>query len=343
MTDENQAANRDAVDSEIFEDWLDQAAESKGVSKQELMDRMLSSYWILDELTDLVDGSTSGDDPDEQSVSAALPTSEVDPESRDDSQDSLIDETATQRERGVSQEDIQAVLWEMLEGHPALDDRSSDESSNDSTGAADDETSDTLSELERQVETFETELETLETRQDRQFDRLSDEIQLVLDRIGALEQKQDQLAPADDIDLLADKVRELSADVAELRTSDEELESRMDREFDSIEELFRRVLDALDGLEDDIDAATESYRSELEPIRQREDEQRRLEELKTDALKRGIRKGSCEKCGQTVDLALLESPECPSCAARFTGLGRSTWNPFQSPTLETERAPIDDP
>lgn len=346
MSEGNQPDDRSETDPELFDEWLDQAADSKGITKQEMMDQMLSSYWILDELAELVEGSRSGQGTDLQSMIPTDPATGTESDDRDDKPGGpeVIGESARQPS-GLSEEnihDIQTVLRELLESQAAADPAESLDQITSDTVTIEQERADPTADLGREIETFESRLEDIEARQDQQFERLSDELQLVLDRIDGLERCQDQFAEAGDVDVLADKIRELGNQLEALQTIDSKLESRMEREFDSIEELFRRILDILDELEADLDTATESYRSELEPLQQREVERRQLEKLKTEALGRGVREGVCESCGRDVDLTLLESPECPDCTARFIGIGDSGWNPFRSPKLETEPTPMDE-
>jgi chromosome segregation ATPase len=355
MTNIPPADDGSEIDSDLFEDWLVQAADSKGVSKQELMNQMLSSYWILDELTGLV-GETEANTTRQLSPEDSAPASEsVSRESeRSESTDAASEEKPTETESAedetmetgsnedVTEErirEIQLAIRKLVEDQSEAEARASiDEESADSP-SADDETSRVVDELRQQCETLGSELDDLESRQDTQFDRLSDELQLALDRVNELEETQERLPDREDIEAIVDDIRTIDGRLEELHTADRELESRMDREFDSIEELFRRVLNTLDDLESELDATTESYQEDLEPIKERIKERKRLEELKNDALNRGVRKGSCERCDRTVDLALLESADCPNCTAHFTGIDDSGWNPLRPATLETGSAP----
>ncbi len=343
MTSDPPADDHGAADSEAFEEWLDQAADSKGVSRQELMNQMLSSYWILDELTGLVGETEFEGRADHRSpgpVESAPKAEGTNDSASDDSEGEQIENPSTEESiRG-----IHAAIQELIEAQTGAESKRSTEVRQfASVPPFDEGIVSVVSDLQRQIGKYESKLDDVETRQDSQFDRFSNEFQLLLDRVEDLERKQDEYAKNDDIDALAAEIGELDGRIEKRRTVDEklesryrELESRMDREFDSIEELFHRLLDALDDLDSELETATESYRDELEPIQQREVDRKRLEELKTDALTREIRRGTCENCGQRVDLALLESPACPGCTARFTGIEDGGWNPFRSPTLETE-------
>jgi uncharacterized phage infection (PIP) family protein YhgE len=336
MTDDSPTDDLGAADAEAFEEWLDQAADSKGVSRQELMNQMLSSYWILDELTGLVGEAEFDGSADHRSPG---PTDSTPETGADDSDPADSSESPSTEE---SIREIHVAIQELVNVQSsAADQQTTDSSASGAHPTFDEGVVSVVSDLQRQVGKFESKLDDVVDRQDTQFDRLSNELQLLLDRVNELERTRNRYAEKDEIDALADDVGELNSRLDELRATDEQLESRMDREFDSIEELFHRLLNALDDLDSDLEAATDSYRSELEPIQRRESERKRLEELKTDALRREIRRATCESCDQRVDLGLLESTACPNCTARFTGIDDSGWNPFRSPTLKTEMGRID--
>ena len=45
-------------DSDALEEWVAETARQKGVSKQKLLDEILSSYWVLEELSGVVTDSS---------------------------------------------------------------------------------------------------------------------------------------------------------------------------------------------------------------------------------------------------------------------------------------------
>jgi DNA repair exonuclease SbcCD ATPase subunit len=357
MSEDKSVGEQGADDSEVFDEWLAQTAESKGVPKKELMDQMLSSYWILDELTELVEGEKS----EQRSSSISPDPTESEPTTDTTSEKTTADDgwetpTAPEKDDGPTDgragaadttpsedniREIQMAIQELIESQWATElqrppeDEPPEPSEQSVSG---DEGTDDIAEVQQQVETLASELDDVETRQESQFERLSGELQVVLDRIDELERHRDRYADENDLTALADKFNDLNERFEMLRTATDELESEMDREFDSIEELFGRVLGALDDLESDIEAATDSYKKELEPIQQREAERKQLESLQTEALNRGVRKGVCESCSQDIDLTLLSSPTCPNCGAHLIGIDDGGWNPFRPATFETDAA-----
>lgn len=352
MTDDRSVGDQESVDSAVFDEWLAQTAESEGISKSELMDRMLSSYWILDELTELVEGTESerpsGYPSTVSPESAPEPDADSETEETDASTDPNIDRKAhspsghdesgdtTPTEENIRE--IQTAIRELIESQWAAELRRPSDDEQPDPSPPENVDTDGVSEIQERIETLASEFEDIETRQESQFERLSGELQLALDRIDELEHQQDGYADESEIAALSKEIGGLNERFEALRAATDDLESEMDREFDSIEELFGRVLDVLDDLESDIESATDSYKKELEPLQQREAERKQLEALKTEALNRGVRKGVCESCDRTLDLALLESPTCPDCAAHLIGIDDSGWNPFRPATFETENA-----
>lgn len=356
MTNEVQEDNQEAVDPNIFDEWLSQTADSKGLSKNELMDQMLSSYWILDELTELVDGVETGQGSTHPSVG---PT-ELASESNTGAETTGADETtepsstagdsppaghtetsdATLSEENVRE--IQTAIRELIETQWTAELPQPSELAEYDSSTPSDQEADSVSEIRDRLDILASDLEDIESRQDSQVERFTSELQLVLDRVDELERQQDQYASKSDIAALSEAIEKLNNRVETLRATTDNLGSEMDDEFDSVEKLFHRMLDALDDLDSDIESATESYKDELQPIQQRQAEQKQLEALKTEAMEHGVRTGVCESCGGDIDLTLLESPTCPNCTDHLIGIDDGGWNPFRSVTFETEGALTDD-
>lgn len=368
MANNSPSEENGSVSSEAFEEWLQQAADSKGVSKQELMNQMLSSYWILDELTGLV-GETNGGATDHRTPGPDEPVDASEDGSDGGHQAPTQSDTESGDEPGThggeppeqassgsdsteeSIQAIQAAIRELVEKQPAFDDQQSPGSTDSTSNPLDGGVVAVVSDLQRQVGRFESTLDDLENRQDKQVDRFSTELQLLLDRVGELELERDRYVTERDFESLTsdvgelddrtreldDRTQELNDRTQELEAETEDIDARLEREFDSIEELFRRVLDTIEELDDELDTTSDAYSEELLPIKQRESDREQLQALKEEAIHRDVRRGRCEGCGQSVDLAMLETPDCPNCPARFTGIDDSGWNPFRSPTLETDQ------
>lgn len=189
-----------------------------------------------------------------------------------------------------------------------------------------------LEKLDR-IGEIEAELATLRERQDSNVERLSDNLQLALDRVGQLESERDEFVRDDDVDAA---ITAIDDDIEAVKEEQAALEDRIEREFDSIEELFGDLFGSIEEIDDRIEDVSESYREDVPPLTERESERERLEDLKTEALLNEERNASCGNCNQAIDIGLLESPRCPNCNGRFERLTDSGWNPFKPPILEAE-------
>lgn len=291
------------------------------LTQQRLTEEMRSSYWILEELRRLTDEFAS---ESEQSSDSITSDDRAEPNSTDSGNDS-----AGER------------LNEILTTVQTLEKARSNDTSNRSTDIEpslpiDDSVVTFVSDLQRQLGAFGVDLEKLTERQETRFGQFSDEVDRLTDRIDWMEFIQEQFAEAADLHAVAEDLTASNERIAELQSTSDELESEMEREFDSIETLFHRVLDAVEGLDSELETAVSSFREELEPLQAHQLEREKLESLKAEAIRLTIRRGNCEKCGQSIDLSLLESPTCPSCSTLFTGIDTSSWNPFRSPRFKTE-------
>ncbi|MFO8114640.1 MAG: hypothetical protein R6U01_04655 [Halorubrum sp.] len=141
-------------------------------------------------------------------------------------------------------------------------------------------------------------------------------------------------ALADDLDRIADRLDDLEADAATRSTGDEAIEERagdlgdrladVEARVDDLAELEARV-DAIDA--DDLDdklsrvaSAVVRVRRRLEAAERDRADRERLDALSAAANRNGVREAACTDCGETVDVGLLTTPECPHCGRAFAEL-----------------------
>ena len=62
MSDSWDRAGGPPVDADAFQEWVTHTAESRGVNERELINQLVSAYWILDEMND-VGGDGNGPSP----------------------------------------------------------------------------------------------------------------------------------------------------------------------------------------------------------------------------------------------------------------------------------------
>ncbi|MEF8780012.1 MAG: hypothetical protein V5A46_04985 [Haloferacaceae archaeon] len=128
------------------------------------------------------------------------------------------------------------------------------------------------------------------------------------------------------VDANADRLDDLESRVGRLDDDHGEVESKLDRLASAVVRLRRRV-ERLEAT-----AATED----------------RLDALREEANRAGVRVADCGECGRPVTVALLAEPRCPHCETAFAGVEPSRGF-FRSSTLLTEDRPalegrtVDDP
>jgi seryl-tRNA synthetase len=376
MDNSNQISSDD-TESKPLEEWLEHTAEARGVSKQELMDQMLSSYWILDELGDLVTetpSETTASSHSRHSSSSVESFSQSDTSTnrqRDPppnaGSDKLAEPTATDERLQEIQTMIQHLIdaQQSLKPQPSRDENAVPSASQDRTETG---VVRVASELQRQIGRVEAELDDVETQQETELDRLSSELRTLCDRVRCLETQYDDTADERAVEKLATDLdnqrREVTEQLEELQATDAALETQIEQDFDTIETLFERLFNSLEDLDSEtgslradldsiqrqhdgmldaiekLQADTRAQQSELNSLQQRQTNHKRLKDLKTEAWKLGIREATCESCARKVDLTLLETSVCPNCSAQFTEVSDGGWNPFRSPKLSTEPASL---
>jgi len=121
------------------------------------------------------------------------------------------------------------------------------------------------------------------------------------DRIDALDGRlQDLAETVGDLEATVDALRadvdeDLGTEVAEVG----DWQDAMDDRLADVEEKLRRVAWVVSDLEDDAGG--------------RSSHEQAVARIKRAAVQEGLRQADCERCGETVDVALLTDPECPHC------------------------------
>lgn len=281
-----------------FEEWIEQQAETKGVSQQELFEQLVSSYWTVNEMAELIDDA--GDD-------AVLPksvpgdsgdnrASDVDTDADPDS-DSNPDSTSQTEDSGSELDDVDS-FEELRDRLADLEAESEAVRSTDRSGG----------EL---IETLADRLTWLEA--DLSSDRLGDRGPAKSDSSGASDAASARRSPAtaelrDRVDALSDRLESIEEDLADdqerLQSQDEFLEavaerlSRIDARVDDlaseaaadrgsladrvdevesdisdldgdVESVHQSLADRIENLESDVEGRHKQFANEQERLRSR--------------------------------------------------------------------------
>ncbi len=299
-------------DSDALEQWVAETARQKGVSKQRLLDEILSSYWVLEELSEVVSDSATNDEPalaESQPSAEPAGTHEPHTPSSAPAGDSTPGEFS----------DLKSELQEIRSAVDELSTPSHDPSEPDEQP----ETEFTF--LEDQLEDFSSAVTDRQTETESVVEDISE-------RLDTVEEQLDELESELTTGMSLPELREA---VEENQTAHEELETRIESEFDSIEQVLQHLLDTTDNIEYRLGAVSDSRQEAIRPLKQRNELRDELADLKQEAIRHEVRTCRCDSCGQSIDLGLLERPECPSCERRATGISKGSWLPFSKPKLKT--------
>ena len=367
-----------AVDTDALGAWVAETAAKKDVSERELLDEILSSYWVLEELSDVVlhseTGSESGDHPASRHESYTEPVkgaaADRDRQPPGSREQPSVAESDADRASPPDQEPS-AEMSPTNEESPADDELPTDgqsspdeQSSTDELPADEESTAETaeLSELEQELAKLRSVIDELATEGSLPTPETAtadDDSQSAPDTAATTETDEfAELTAAvtdpepnssgviteldDELVEIRERLSELEADLSERITAEsearEELEAWIETEFDNVEDVLEHLLSTTDNLEYRLGSATDSHRERFEPLEAAQTEREQLRELKNEAIEKGVTTGECDNCGESIDLSLLPAPHCPECDQRLTGVTDSSWWPFDSATLRT--APV---
>lgn len=289
------------IDEKALGSWVREVADETGTTEREVLDRMLSAYWLIDEF-------------ENPSRDAGL-----------DRPEPLGD--------GRDRPDLDADSLPNVVSTFESDDPGPSEPDRDRQGEPDPELARISAKIDRIAELLGdgTDGESDEDRIEAEFEALDDRLDALDDRTEALADTVDRLrdrveeldseAPdAGAVERLQDAVPEVAREVQRLREDHDTLRSEVSEDFGHIERILRHLLDRTDDLERSLERA----RSRGEN-RERSRVDERLTELKRTASAAGVRSAECDECDGSVDLGVLPEPRCPHCGAEFRSLEPKSW------------------
>ena len=127
------------------------------------------------------------------------------------------------------------------------------------------------------------------------------------------------------------------------------IERRLSAGFENYEEILEYLTESSDEHGSKLDrlgSAVVALRSRLSALEREADEREAVADLRREANRHGVTKATCESCGETVRLGLLDDPHCPHCDSPFDGLdpkrgffGASKLTVGDRPALESAEDP----
>ena len=330
MSDDSSDCRDSSPTTASFEEWLDQQAESQGISRQELFERLVSSYWTLNELVQLLDdsGNTTSladiypdDDngPESPDGQGGAPTIGGSGRGSDDERPRDRDRQERRRRRREERDRRNEAVPELRTRIGELDDRIDDLESELGDERERGQSQDGLIEaLADRLSGIEADLSELESESASARESLSDDQ-------AALERRLDELES------------DLDGRQKQLASEQERLRSRLNSEFDDLETILRYLISQTDDL--DAGLATVEQRHD-EALSQLQWEQGAMRSLLREASAHDAHVGECEVCGEQVNLDLLAEPYCSECDSLLTGIEeRDKWLFFSDIVVTAEETP----
>ncbi|WP_049985331.1 hypothetical protein [Halobellus rufus] len=279
--------------STSFEEWLDQQATSQGISREELFEQLVSSYWTLNELIQILNDPGSGEPP--------LPGSNVD----DADAESNVGRAPTSEKRTRSDAD-RPERTDLSEQLQALRERVEDLEGDIEAEAERGQSLDSVTEaIATRLTEVETELDAIADDVEATQESAADRYDSLTDRIDEIEAEFDN------------RQTELAAEQADLASEQDRMWSRIDEEFGNLETILRYLVSRTDGLEASVEGVEARYGEALANFRWERDA---LQSVKRDAAELGVHEGDCESCEATIDIDLLSRPYCPNCENSLSGV-----------------------
>lgn len=343
-----------SADLDTFLDWVNQTAENEGTSPDTVIQQLMSTYWILKELTETLEESPYehliGQDTDVDEDREIPESARDERAARGDSANEIADIVKAIAEmnnqpRSVEPEPasgtIDPGLIDVIEAiqqqspPPASPDRS-----NVHLASQLERVRERVSSLSRDIEDVDGRIDGVHERIERDVGGITDRVESVESTAAGLDDRIDEIAERNKAELanLAESVDELETTVEQKVDHEaiDSLESLADREFDAIERAFKQLLGSLDDTESELGSAIQSNAEDLERLRKHHEEQQRLGKLKHEAMRRKIDEAVCENCSQSIEFGLLSSPYCPNCDRTLSSIESGGWNPFKSARVTTK-------
>lgn len=288
----------EGMTSDSVEEWLEEIAETEGLSREETLEDLVSSYWRLEEIFHLL-----------QDTDIDLDRSPESPGKREVASESDLEELRSRVNRLAQEleerEASAASITEVQRAVTSLDSRL--ETSEDQLS----EVADALSELREGPLAEPDEVADRLTTLERRLNRLESNVATVDERLGDMAESavaQDQFEAY---------TRQVGSAQDALRSEHRTLKELVRTEFGNIRTILTHLLETSGGTEERSRRASREFEDD---VRAHLEAEATVAAILRVANRLGIRTAACAHCDHTVDLSLLEDPACPSCERVFAGL-----------------------
>ncbi len=339
MTDESDLEGG-SIDLDEFEAWVEETAETEGTSPEAVFQQLMSTHWILNELTEtleetpyesLIEAEAEGADLEEMAE-------EVDEDEAEERKSEIVEvikslgefNASSQPQQPQQSSSIDPQLIKLVE---VMSEKGGD--GGDDMIASAPILYQEIQSLKDDIRELESEVESLKTRTSTVEDDLAEQIENTDEAIDSLEEEVWELREA--LESYEDLLEEIDEEQDLTDERVESIDDKFESAYSDIKQILSYLLDHSDEYQVVINAIVESYEEEIDELLTRQAEQQRLLELKREAAKRDISEASCQSCDERFEIGMLESPACPHCDTPLDGFDT------KSSTLKSKHVARTDP
>lgn len=165
------------------------------------------------------------------------------------------------------------------------------------------------------------------------------EHEAIIDRLVELESDEE----LEEVDEPTERLDDLEEKAETLAAAALDVQERLD-DLTHLEDVVEGQLGASNDLEEQVEHLAETVQDvqhQLEEGGRPDAPEERLDRLFERANSEGVRQAKCADCDQSIDLALLRSPACPSCGVTFVDV--EAGGLFRSGVLQVGASPAREP
>lgn len=310
---EELSESQPSFETEAFEDWLEQVATSKETSKQEVLDQMISSYWFLDELGDVLEDSRfEGTDIEVLFEQREQLTDEISHEG----DHSLSDEIHASDNPTDGVLDLIDILKDVKDssGH-AEGHEGAYEELDHTVGRTEVRQFDIareIVELRSELEGAVSQLQALESQTTTNREA-NEDLEARVEQLDRTIEKTNEPLDGEELpDSVENLANQISSNTGAVERGLRNLDRRISNHATKSLKILEYLLDQLDKMEPQIDALDEDV-TRIKSSLEAQPEHRDLNALKRSANRGGVELATCESCDQRVRIALLDRLACPHC------------------------------
>lgn len=281
-----------------LEEWIENVAASKDLSEEEVRNQMMSSYWILSELTGLM--KDSGKQSPADGVSSEEGPTDVQAPSEPTSQPS-----------GDANESVGENITDLIELADAMN--GSPEQAVPGPESVPQSGSDSSDRIQSEVDRIHDDISQMRTRIDRLVDQNNSGSDPAAQAQGML---HPNAATKSDLEEVTADATSLNTELKELHSQFQDEQGRVDENFGHVEEVLEFLVERVDVFDEKIDEMADKV-TRLDAEGPESDPLIRIKEA---AITNGVSGASCNACDTEIDIAMLERPVCPNCSQSFGGL-----------------------